>query len=454
MPLCPACLLVLGVALGVSVPGGCCGSPSHSLRYSYLCLSVPSQGLPQFSIRGYLDDQPIAHYDTLTRKMKSFVPWLKEGKEEKKAFQDLQWVIGIDLEKLSKLDNQTGELHTWQAIVGCEDGNNDIFFHYGYDGMDFLSFKKETLRWVVGQPQAEKVKEEWEHDPEWFQKSIFYLNNCIRLLQRYLSYRKEALEKTEPPVGKVTRKANGSLEVLICQTYGFYPKEIQATWTRGGENWEQETIRRNVAPNSDGTYYVWISIEIEPKERDRYQCRLEHDGLQEPLVLPFKEETAAIWWKILLGIGIASLGAVFLFLIWKRWRHRRIRYQEVRTSPGDFPLVNVSVSSTSGTEDEIQPESLPQSEDRASCEPLWPQRVLEDPESTLRRREGKQRKLERSQSWAGNLEALGEAGVTRSILSPRSLPKSKNVAWIYKERYTEFDWSNTKIVSHTPPPHS
>lgn len=25
MPLCPACLLVLGVALGVSVPGGCCG---------------------------------------------------------------------------------------------------------------------------------------------------------------------------------------------------------------------------------------------------------------------------------------------------------------------------------------------------------------------------------------------------------------------------------------------
>ncbi|XP_026550320.1 major histocompatibility complex class I-related gene protein-like, partial [Notechis scutatus] len=96
----------------------------------------------------------------------------------------------------------------------------------------------------------------------------------------------------EPPVGKVTRKVvDECLEILTCQAFGFYPKEIQATWKRDGEIWEHETFHRNVAPNSDGTYYVQLSIDINPKERDRFRCHLEHEGLQEPLDLAFKEET-------------------------------------------------------------------------------------------------------------------------------------------------------------------
>uniref|UniRef100_A0A8C6VHB8 Ig-like domain-containing protein n=1 Tax=Naja naja TaxID=35670 RepID=A0A8C6VHB8_NAJNA len=96
----------------------------------------------------------------------------------------------------------------------------------------------------------------------------------------------------EPPVGKVTHKVvNERLEILTCQAFGFYPKEIQATWTRDGEPCVYETLYKNVAPNSDGTYYVQLSIDINPKERDCFRCHLEHKGLQEPLVLSLKEET-------------------------------------------------------------------------------------------------------------------------------------------------------------------
>ncbi|ETE57379.1 Major histocompatibility complex class I-related protein, partial [Ophiophagus hannah] len=62
-----------------------------------------------------------------------------------------------------------------------------------------------------------------------------------------------------------------NLEVLICQAFGFYPKEIQATWRRDGEACKYETLPRNVAPNSDGTYYISLSIDIDPKERDRFR---------------------------------------------------------------------------------------------------------------------------------------------------------------------------------------
>ncbi|XP_015685672.1 major histocompatibility complex class I-related gene protein-like, partial [Protobothrops mucrosquamatus] len=287
-------LLLLGAVLGSLVPGSRCVSSKHSLCYSYLTVSEPSQGLPQFLSMVHLDDQPIARFDNHTRKMEPLVPWMEM--EETKIFVAPEWLFRVDLETLSNFNHQTRGPHIWQAILGCElweDGSKGGFLHYGYDGMDFISFDKETLRWVAAQPQAEKVKEKWEDLPRWSLRNKFFLEEtCIEWLQRYLSHRKEALQRTEPPVGKVTRKVvDDRLEVLICQAFGFYPKEIQATWTRDGEVCDYETLPRNVAPNSDGTYYVWLSIDIDPKERNHFQCRLEHQGLQGPLVLTLEEES-------------------------------------------------------------------------------------------------------------------------------------------------------------------
>ncbi|XP_034277738.1 major histocompatibility complex class I-related gene protein-like [Pantherophis guttatus] len=307
------------------------GSPSHSLSYFYLQLPEPNQGLPQFSIRSYLDDQPIAHFDSLTRKMEPLVPWMKEV--EKEAFLAPERVFRADLEKVSKLDRHAGGLHTWQAVLGCElreDGRKGGFLHYGYNATDFISFDKETLSWVATQPQAQKVEEKWEEDPEWTEKIKVYLEEtCIEGLQRFLSHKKEALQRIEPPVGKVTHKVvDDSLEVLICQAFGFYPKEIQATWTRDGEVCQYETLHRNVVPNSDGTYYVQLSIEIDPKERDHFQCYLEHEGLQEPLVLAWKEETATKWWIYMAIVAVIILAPGILFLSCWRWKCRKKRHQE------------------------------------------------------------------------------------------------------------------------------
>ncbi|XP_029142181.1 major histocompatibility complex class I-related gene protein-like, partial [Protobothrops mucrosquamatus] len=273
-------------------------------------VSEPNLRLPQFFSKVYLDDQPIACYDSHTRRVEPLVSWMekmekedpKQGKEGNEMLLATEQVFRHELksggggawgENVVLLNSLSG-LHTWQAILGCElkeDGSKGSFLHYGYDGMDFISFDKETLRWVTAQPQAEKVKEKWEDDPGWSQRNKIYLETCIEQLQSYLSYSKEVLQRIEPPVGQVTQKVvSDTIETLICQAYGFYPKEIWATWMRDGEVCQYETLHRNVAPNSDGTYYVWLSIEIDPKERDRFWCHLEHEGLQDPLVLAWKEE--------------------------------------------------------------------------------------------------------------------------------------------------------------------
>ncbi|XP_070792379.1 major histocompatibility complex class I-related gene protein-like isoform X3 [Pituophis catenifer annectens] len=249
--------LLLGTVLWA-----CHGSLSHSLCYFYLQLPEPSQGQPQSFVTGYFDDQPIARYDSLTRKTEPLVPWMEEV--EKETFLPLEWVFRADLEKVSKLDRCAGE----------------------------------------------------------------------------------------PPVGKVNCKiVDDRLEVLTCQAFGFYPKEIQAIWTREGEACVYETLHRNVVPNSDGTYYVHLSIEIDPKERDRFRCHLEHEGLQEPLVLALEEETG---WQIPVGIGaIIILGAAILFRICWWWRCWKKLHQEKKTYPGDVPPE--MDPSPSSTEDEFLP---------------------------------------------------------------------------------------------------
>ncbi|XP_039188197.1 zinc-alpha-2-glycoprotein-like [Crotalus tigris] len=357
MPLPRAPLLLLGVALGSFVLGALCGSPSHSLRYFYLHLPEPSQGLPQFSIRSYLDDQPIAHYNSHTRKMEPLVPWMEEG--DKENFLAPERVFRADLEKLSKLDHRAGGLHTWQVMLGCElmeDRGKGGFFRYSYDRMDFISFDKEALTWVPAQPQARKLKRKWEDDPGWSERNKFFLEEtCIEWLQRYLSCKNKTLQRIEPPVGKVTRKEmDNHREVLICQAFGFYPREIQATWTRDGQVCDYETLPRNVAPNSDGTYYVCLSIEIDPKERDRFRCRLEHQGLQEPLILAWKEETG---WQTFVGIVVVLLvlilGLGIFFL--SRWKRRRNDlYKEVTTCHNLIPSQSVPSFPMHPTEDETQ----------------------------------------------------------------------------------------------------
>ncbi|XP_013913666.1 PREDICTED: uncharacterized protein LOC106542458 [Thamnophis sirtalis] len=78
------------------------------------------------------------------------------------------------------------------------------------------------------------------------------------------------------------------MEMYVCRVDGFYPREIYASWRRGGEEWLKDTFHGSVAPNADGTYHYWLSIRIDPKESSSYWCHVEHDGLQEPLDVALK----------------------------------------------------------------------------------------------------------------------------------------------------------------------
>uniref|UniRef100_A0A670ZR82 Ig-like domain-containing protein n=1 Tax=Pseudonaja textilis TaxID=8673 RepID=A0A670ZR82_PSETE len=288
------------------------GGGSHSLRIFYTLVMGSSQDVPHYIVVAYVDDQLAAHFDSHTRRMLPQMAWLHNMKEEDSHFWDLtsRRVTDSPRECVSfcSVSIFSAGFHSWQRVIGCDlrkDGHRSGVYQYGYDGEDFISLDQKTLTWTAVDIRAQVTKRRWEAEPFIAQSRNNFLEmECIELLQNCMVYGKDYLLRKEPPVVKVTRRIQYSgMETLVCQVYGFYPKEMDATWRKDGEVWEQDTFRGGVLPNSDGTYHAWLSIEIDPNERDRYRCYVDHAGLPEPLILAWAEpgkrmggkRVAAVW---------------------------------------------------------------------------------------------------------------------------------------------------------------
>ncbi|XP_039221769.1 H-2 class I histocompatibility antigen, Q9 alpha chain-like isoform X1 [Crotalus tigris] len=322
MALRSAPLLLLAL-VKVVLRENCFGASSHSMKYFSSSISEPSQGQPHFVSVGYVDGQVFVHYDSNSRREQPRVSWMeKVGKEDPQYWdRETQRERGTEeefkesLESLRLRYNQSEGLHILQWMYGCElqaDGSKGGFMQLGYDGRTFLIFDKERLTWVAPQPQAQITQRNWDAIPGLNQRHKSYLEEiCIEWLERYLSYGKETLLKKEPPEVTMSSRTEveDGMETHICRVDGFYPREIEASWTRDGEVWLQDTLRGAVAPNADGTFHAWLSIQIDPKERGRYLCHVEHDGLQEPLDVALKEPKSNL--GIIIGCVVAGLVSVF-----------------------------------------------------------------------------------------------------------------------------------------------
>uniref|UniRef100_A0A803TT79 Ig-like domain-containing protein n=1 Tax=Anolis carolinensis TaxID=28377 RepID=A0A803TT79_ANOCA len=325
----PFLLLLLGVS--ALLLGGSAGSSSHSMRYVYTSVSEPGQQEPQFFHVAYVDDQEFVSYDAQARRVLPTAPWIRKVDKDDPQYweRNSQYVwnweqnFRVDLGTLSGYYNQSGGSHTLQKMYGCElrgDGSKGGYRQFAYDGRDYISFDKETLTYTAADVPAQNTKRKWEADLATIQYRKAYLEEiCIEWLQRYLDYGKESLLRTEVPEVKVTRKEDyDDMETLICRVGGFYPKEIDITWTKDGEVWTQDVFHGLVSPNSDGTYYTWRSVTVDPKERERYKCHVEHDGLPNPVDVAWEEPDSNLGIIIGCVVGVLLLIGVMAGIYFKK----------------------------------------------------------------------------------------------------------------------------------------
>nr|BAG69355.1 MHC class I alpha chain 1 [Gallus gallus] len=278
----------LGLLLG-AVSGT--AAELHTLRYIYTAMTDPGPGQPWYVDVGYVDGELFTHYNSTARRAVPRTEWMAANTDQQYWDRETQIAQGneqIDRENLDirqQRHNQTGGSHTAQWMSGCdilEDGTIRGYFQSAYDGRDYFAFDKGTMTFTAAVPEAVPTKRKWEEGGYAERKKQYLEETCVEGLRRYVEYRKAELGRRERPEVRVWGKEADGILTLSCRAHGFYPRPIAVSWLKDGAVRGQDAQSGGIVPNGDGTYHTWVTIDAQPGDGDKYQCRVEHASLPQP----------------------------------------------------------------------------------------------------------------------------------------------------------------------------
>ncbi|XP_038608662.1 IgG receptor FcRn large subunit p51 [Tachyglossus aculeatus] len=311
-----------------------------SLHYHFTALSQPGPGLPRFWASAFLGEELVVTFKAAGPegqegqaeaqgpwKFELLPPWTWE--QETKDFRSRQ----AEMEKaLAAIVEQAppgirnGGSRTLQGLVSCvlrKDNKTEGVSRFGLDGRDLLSLDHLTTpgaaTWVGAGPEADSVRKAW--GPRQAEKEVGFLQvMCLKRLQNHLKTGRGNLAWTEAPmVRKSTRRSPGQNTTLLCRAFTFHPPDLRLSWLRDGAVLPGEARPQAPLPSGDGTFQTWEVLKVPEGQEWRYACRVEHQGLAQPLILTWEQPGPSLAW---LGFIVASVlilaAGTAGFLVWRR----------------------------------------------------------------------------------------------------------------------------------------
>ncbi|KAF4008264.1 hypothetical protein G4228_019953 [Cervus hanglu yarkandensis] len=306
---------------------------SHSLSYFGTCVSPPGLGEPRFFVAGYVDDTQFAWFDSdaPNPRKEPRATWVEqEGpeywEEVTRDAKEGQRRSRFTLNNLRGYYNQSEAglgSHTLQWVFGCDVGPDGRllqgFWQFAYDGRDHIALNEDLRSWTAADTVAQITRHNWEISGE-----AEYLRNylevkCVQWLRRHLENGKDTLLRADPPKAHVTHHPISDREVTLrCWALGFYPEEISLTWQRDGEDQTQDMELVETRPSGDGTFQKWAALVVPSGEEQRYMCRVQHEGLQEPLILRWEPPQPSVIMGIIVGLVLLMFAVVTGAVIWRK----------------------------------------------------------------------------------------------------------------------------------------
>ncbi|KAM9384632.1 major histocompatibility complex class I-related gene protein-like isoform 2-T4 [Pholidichthys leucotaenia] len=264
----------------------------HSLQFFYTTSSgVPE--FPEFVAVVMVDGQQIGYYDSEIKKVIPKQDWMEknEGPEfwedqTQRALRHQQRSIA-DINTLKQRFNQTGGIHLYQRMFGCEwDDETDVkngYRQHGYDGEDFIVLDLKTESWIAATPQAVITKLEWDKDKAHMSYLKFFFNQeCIDLLKKFVNYGRDSLMRKVLPSVSLLQKSSSS--PVTCHATGFYPDEAELMWRKDGVELHEEVDKGEILPNHDGSFQMSVDLKlssVSAEDWDKYDCVFQLSGVKE-----------------------------------------------------------------------------------------------------------------------------------------------------------------------------
>ncbi|XP_038304070.1 T-cell surface glycoprotein CD1a-like isoform X1 [Canis lupus familiaris] len=208
-----------------------------------------------------------------------------------------------------------------QLVLGCDSHFGEAsagFLQLAYQGSDLLSFQNTSWRpSPEGGSRAQKVCSLFNQDHVSHEIVRKLLNEiCPWILLSLLDAGKADLQRQARPEAWLSagpRPRSGHLW-LACHVSGFYPKPVWVTWMRG-EQEQQGTLYSDILPNTNGTWYLQVSLDAKSKEAAGLSCRVRHSSLGgQDMVLHWDEEGLGPKWEKGAGGPSAELGSLMKYL--------------------------------------------------------------------------------------------------------------------------------------------
>ncbi|XP_077936864.1 major histocompatibility complex class I-related protein 1 isoform X1 [Gasterosteus aculeatus] len=270
---------------------------THSLKY-FLTASSGVPNFPEFVIVGLLDEVEISHYDSDTRRLEPRQDWMIRVTEDDPQFWKRNTELAMDaqqdfkghIEIAKQRFNQTGGVHIYQNMYGCEwdDETNEVkgYDQDGYDGEDFISFDLQTEQYIAAKQQAVRIKQKWDHNRALKAQNKNYLTHVFpEWLKKFLNYGRSSLMRTERPSVSLLQKTPSS--PVSCHATGFYPDRAALFWRKDGEELHEDVDLGEILPNHDGTFQMRVDLKLSSVPAEdwrRYDCVFQLSGVDEDIV--------------------------------------------------------------------------------------------------------------------------------------------------------------------------
>ncbi|XP_074542595.1 major histocompatibility complex class I-related protein 1-like isoform X2 [Halichoeres trimaculatus] len=318
---------------------------THSLKFFYTASSnVPD--FPEFVAVGLVDDVQIDYYDSNTQKDVPKQDWMRKVEEEKdradywqvetEKRKGAQQDFSESIKNITKRFNQTGGIHLFQNMYGCEwdDETDNVtgYDQYGYDGEDFITFDFNTSTWTTAKQQAILTKQNWDQDKYDLDYSKNYLTEvCPKWLKKYLNYGNSSLLRTDLPSVSLLQKSPSS--PVTCHASGFYPDSAMMFWRKDGEELQEDVEVGEIIPNHDGSFQMSVDLLKLPSEDwGRYDCVFQLAGVEKDQVTKLNKKDIRtnyenpIYMILLIVAGVILLSTVLCvagFFIHKKMNAKR-----------------------------------------------------------------------------------------------------------------------------------
>ncbi|XP_053337554.1 BOLA class I histocompatibility antigen, alpha chain BL3-6-like [Clarias gariepinus] len=283
-----------GLEISIHIYLGTPSSDKHTLQYLYTAVTPGLTDFPEFTAVGLLDGEQFMSYSSDNRSL-IIKDWIKKTNSETYWMRETQNMRGNQhtftntfTTAMKEFHHSEGD-HTLQRMFGCECDDDDVttrgYDQYGYDGEDFISLNLTTGTWTAVKPQAVTIKLTWEskgYNKHW---KNFLERDCIDLLKTYTSNSRDTLNRKVRPEVSVFQKRSPSPEV-VCHATGFFPKPLNMTWQKDGENVHKDLEHRETLPNQDGSFQKRSILKVPAEELQKhiYTCVVQHSSLEKELV--------------------------------------------------------------------------------------------------------------------------------------------------------------------------